>query len=74
MFEKTIPSNPGIHRDVQGSLALKETVVANGLVIHGATLRHVVAPVQAVFLGDFFTLEDVIIRDGTARVFEEGFL
>ena len=70
----TNPGNPGSHRDVQGSLALKVAFVAPGVVLHGATLHHVVAPVHAVVLGVFFTLEDVVAQDGTARVSEEGFL
>ena len=74
MVVSTNPSNPGTHRDVQGSLVLKEAVVAPGVVLHGATLRHVVAPFHAVFLGVFWTLQEVVALDATARVFEEGFL
>ena len=74
MVEISIPSIPGTHRDVQDSLALKVAVVPPGVELHGATLRHVVAPVHAVVLGVFFTLEDVVAQDTTTRVSEEGFL
>ena len=53
---------------------MKVAVVAPGVVLQGATLRHVVAPFQAVFLGVFFTAEDDVHIDDTARVSEEGFL
>ena len=74
MVVLTKHSNPLIRRDFQGSLALKVAVVSRGVVIHGATLRHAAAPVYAVFIGVFWTAEDAFVHDGTARVFEEGFL
>ena len=74
MSVSTNPSNPGTRRDVQDSLVLKEAVVAPGVELHGATLRHVVAPFHAVFLGVCVTLEEVVVHDATARVFDEGFL
>ena len=73
MVEISIPSIPGTHRDVQDSLALKVAVVPPGVELHGATLRHVVAPFHAVFLGVFSTVYHVVLNDVTARVFEEGF-
>ena len=74
MVVSTTLSNPGTHRDVQDSLALK---VAGGIqenVVHGATLHHVAAPFHALFLG--FCVTDGYIDAGDAKVsvFEEGFL
>ena len=60
--------------DVQGSLNLKVAVVYQGVVLRGATIRHVAAPVCAVFLGVFISVGDTVVPGATARVFEEGFL
>ena len=70
---KTI-SQPLIDRDVQDSLALKETVVVHGVVLHGATLRQVAAPFHAASLVVSSTVVHVVTKDETARVLEEGFL
>ena len=54
---------------------MKVAAVHPGVFLHGTTLRHVAAPVQAVFLGVYWTIEDVAtVPDATVRVFEEGFL
>ena len=67
-------SQPAIDRDVQDSLALKETAAERRVVLHGATLRHVAAPFQAASLAGSFTVVHVVATDVTARVLEEGFL
>ena len=69
----TIPSNPGTHRDVQGSLVLKEAGPPD-TVLHGATVHHVAAPFHAAFLGFWVSGVHVVSHGETARVFEEGFL
>ena len=72
--ELTIPSYPGSLRDAQGSHDLKVAPVEQGVVLHGATLRHAAAPFHAASL----VVSDTVVRvegtDVTARVLEEGFL
>ena len=70
---KTI-SKPLIARDVQDSLALKETVAEQRVVLHGATLRHAAAPFHAASLAGFCTGVHVVATDVTVGVLEEGFL
>ena len=69
----TLPSYPGTHRDVQGSLVLKEAGPPD-TVLHGATVNHVAAPFHAAFLGLWVSGVHVAAHGETARVFEEGFL
>ena len=70
----TGPSKPTVARDVQDSHVLKEADVGVNGVLRGATLQHVVAPLQTVFLACFVIVFQVVATDVAVRVFQEGFL
>ena len=73
MVGNTGPSKPSVARDVQDSHVFKEADVGANGVRHGATLRHVVAPLQT-FLACFAIEFECVAIDETVRVFQEGFL
>ena len=74
MVVNTGRSKPAVARDVQDSHVLKEADVGANGVLHGATLQHVVAPLQTVFLACFVIVFQVVATDVAVRVFHEGFL
>ena len=74
MVVNTGPSKPTVARDVQDSDGLKEGEVGVNGVLRGATLQHVVAPLQTVFLACFVIVFQVVATDVAVRVFQEGFL
>ena len=74
MLVNTGRSKPAVARDVQDSHVLKEADVGANGVHRGATLQHVVAPLQTVLLACFVIEFECVASGETVRVFEEGFL